>query len=125
MRKFSLILIFALGLASSSQAKQIVFHSSKLPYDTNTVTCEIILEKATVNKYAMLNAAVLLMSGKRMGKRCVEVDYIRAFELLKMGGFHDIVDRKLVTLKTRADNGHNTSRSWVRKLKKAGYNFKR
>lgn len=123
MRTLSLILLFALAAASPSQAKQIVFHSSQLPYDSATVTCEVIIEKANVNKYTMLTAAHVLMSGKRMGKRCVKVDYIRALELLKKGGFQDVIDHTLLTLKTRAENGHNTSRSWVRKLKKAGYEF--
>lgn len=123
MRILSLILLFAFAVALPTQAKQIVFHSSQLPYDTKTASCETILENANVNKYTRLTAAHLLMNGKYMGKRCVKVDYIKAFELLKKAGFQDVIDHKLLTLKTRAENGHNTSRSWVRKLKKAGYEF--
>lgn len=123
MRKLLFVAFIAFGFSVPAHAQQIVFHSSDLPYDAREATCEDIIAQANYNKYTLLMAGGLYASGMHMGDRCVKIDYFKAFEYYKKGGFTEVIERKLQYIKGRADRGHNTSRSWVRKLKKAGYEF--
>lgn len=132
MRKLSKIALIAFSFSVPAHAQQIVagpnqivFHASDLPYDAREATCDDIIAQANHNKYTMLMAGGLYANGMHMGDRCVKIDYFKAFEYYKKGGFTQQIESSLKYLKARADKGHNRSRYWVRKLKKAGYQFER
>lgn len=121
MRKLILTAAMALALSPAAHAQQIIYHSSDLPYDSLTATCEEILAHAQHNKYTRLEAASLYIHGKHMGKKCLKIDYIKAFELYAQAGEPRLIQHTLARLQSKADSGHAGTRFLLRKLKKAGY----
>ena len=78
------------------------------------MTCETILANAERSKTDMYLAATTYFHGKHMGKPCVDVDYVKAFDLAERSGMG--VDPFLRILRERADQGHPSAKSALEKL---------
>jgi len=87
-----------------------------IPAQAEDITCASIIANAERSKTDMYVAAATYFHGKHMGKACVDVDYIKAFDLAKRSG--QGVDPFLVILRERAAQGHPRA---VSALEKLGY----
>ena len=78
------------------------------------MTCESIIANAERSKTDMAIAAGTYFHGKHMGKPCVDVDYVKAFDLATRSGIG--VEPYLRILRERADQGHPSAKSALEKL---------
>jgi hypothetical protein len=74
------------------------------PNGALTLSCQSIIANAERSKSDMSMASTVYFHGKFMGKACVEVDYVRAFELAKRAGMS--VEPYLRLLRARAASGN-------------------
>jgi hypothetical protein len=77
-------------------------------------SCEAVIANAERSKTDMAVAASTYFGGMFMGKRCVDVDYARAFELAERSGTG--VDAFLKILRERAATGNPRAKSALRQL---------
>jgi hypothetical protein len=68
--------------------------------------CKAIIAAAETSKSAMLEAGTLYFHGKRMGKSCITVDYIKAFDVIRRSGDTRVYQSLLMNLKQKADTGN-------------------
>jgi hypothetical protein len=91
-----------------------------LPYDPKTATCDEIIAHADDNAATKDVAASVYARGKHMGKQCVEVDYVRAFQLWAEIGARYTINSVLDELTQRANSGNAAAAAHIRKLEAAG-----
>lgn len=78
--------------------------------------CDVILSNANTSKAAMSDAGSLYYHGMRYGKKCVKVDYVRAFDLLRKSGDSMTFNGLLKDLKVRAAAGNPTAINALAKI---------
>ena len=78
------------------------------------MTCDSVIANAERSKTDMYVAATVYFHGVFMGKPCVDVDYVKAFDLGTRSGVG--VDPFLSILRERADQGHPRAKSALEKL---------
>jgi hypothetical protein len=116
MHSLRLVAFVVLAVAVAAPA-----HAQSLPYDIKTATCDEIIAHADDNAATRMVAASLYAHGKHMGKQCIEVDYVRAFELWHEIGAGNTIRSVLNDLTQRANAGNAAAASHLRKLEAAGY----
>lgn len=84
------------------------------PPSGSQLSCESILTNAERSKRDMSLAASTYFHGMFMGKRCVDVDYARAFDLAKRAG--DGVDDFVRVLRERAASGNTRAEAALHRL---------
>ena len=77
-------------------------------------SCEAIIANAERSKRDMSVAAGIYFGGQFMGRRCVEVDYARAFDLAERSGTG--VDAFVKVLRERAATGNSRAETALRRL---------
>jgi hypothetical protein len=78
--------------------------------------CDEIIANAHKNREGKIEAALLYYHGKRLGERCVAVDYIKAFELLREAGDTRHYASLLKDLRTKAAAGNPKAVAALKKL---------
>lgn len=121
MHRYLFAAILFISAGTSAFAQSTSFNSRDLPYDIKTVSCDEIIAHTNTNKHTKAMAASLYAHGMIMGKRCIKIDYIRAFELYIELGNPGAMQPILQHLLSRANTGNPRAISWLKKLKKAGY----
>ena len=79
-------------------------------------TCEWIIANQETTPDAMIFAGGTYFHGEHMGKPCVKVDYIRAYELTKRSGNAQALKTMIRLIKKRAENGSNRAQKAVKHL---------
>ena len=82
--------------------------------------CARVVADADKGKSQAFEAGLMFFHGKHMGKPCVKVDYIRAFELLLKAGATRDAQSLLNALTTRAESGSPKAQAALRELEKRG-----
>jgi ABC-type hemin transport system substrate-binding protein len=83
--------------------------------------CARVVANADKGKAQAFEAGLLYFHGKHMGKACVKVDYIRAFELLQKAGASRDAQSLLNMLTDRANTGSPRAQAALRELQKRGW----
>jgi hypothetical protein len=83
--------------------------------------CKRVIADADKGKDGAFAAGLLYFHGKHMGKPCVKVDYVRAFDLLLQAGAVRDAQSVLNTLAERANSGSPKAQSAIREFEKRGW----
>jgi TPR repeat protein len=83
--------------------------------------CARVIADADKGKAQAFEAGLLYFHGKHMGKACVTVDYVRAFELLQKAEASRDAQSLLNMLSDRADGGNPKAQAALRELEKRGW----
>jgi TPR repeat protein len=82
--------------------------------------CARVVADADKGKPQAFEAGLLYFHGEHMGKPCVKVDYIRAFELLLKAGATRDAQSLLNNLTEKAESGSPKAQAALRELEKRG-----
>jgi len=78
--------------------------------------CQAIVANAGKSKNAALQAGILLFHGKSMGKDCIKVDYVRAFQFIAQSGDKKNYKSLYDTLSKRAEQGNSKALAAMKKI---------
>lgn len=92
----------------------LLFLASTAALAQGDMTCESVITNAERSKTDMQIASGTYFHGVFLGKPCVEVDYVKAFDLAKRSGTG--VEPFLRILRERAGQGHPNAKSALEKL---------
>lgn len=79
-------------------------------------TCEWIIANQETTPDAMIFAGGTYFHGQHMGKPCVKIDYIRAYELTKRSGNAIALKTMTRLILKRAEDGSNRAQKAVKQL---------
>jgi hypothetical protein len=79
-------------------------------------TCAAAIANAHASRQAMISAAITYYHGEYMGQHCLQVDYGKAFELLKQAGDTADYGSLLGDLKLKAASGNPKAAAALQKL---------
>jgi hypothetical protein len=83
--------------------------------------CVRVVADADKGKAQMFEAGLLYYHGMYMGKQCVKVDYVRAFELLRKAGAASDFQSLLTNLTEKANAGNPKAKAALEKMDRLGW----
>lgn len=81
--------------------------------DYLSMSCEDVIAHAEDSQANMMLAASIYTGGKFMGRRCIEPNFERGFELMRMAGFERSIPGVVGALRQRAERGNRTAKKWL------------
>ena len=99
----------------------ICMHAPARAEETVEQYCARVVADADKGKSQAFEAGLLYFHGKHMGKPCVKVDYVHAFELLKKAGANRDAQSLLDNLTEKAGTGSPKALAALRELEKRGW----
>jgi hypothetical protein len=106
----ALIAALLAALATPAPAESVILD---LPSD---MTCEWIIAHENTTPDAMMMASTTYFHGQYMGKPCVKVDYMKAYDLAKRSGSDFAVRTITKLILKRAENGNNKAQKAAKAL---------